>query len=537
MKGNQGMSQESRRCDRQLDGLDAHRPARASGRITNADRSWWRGGAILAAVAAVLASLLPAVVLTTPIAQAEPPNPPEQRRIATWNMEGSDRGLKWHSDMPEIAAGHDIILIQEAGGWPSTMAEQAPITHLGMTVHHYELRLGATNRGELGTRHLYYMMTDRSGDDQHANRVNLAILTREPADEVFIIPRERDIRGPNGVVINRPAFGVRFGNTIYFTLHQAARGINDTGDSDGLLRGIYAEARNAPAGGYHWIVGGDFNREPNQWRGAGNQFPNRPRLPDGTRLYNPGVPTRGEREIDYFMTGSDLTGWAASVPYGLNSDHHPVILGPRNEGPRGRATALTDVSGKYQLTRMKKATQTALHGAVGSLPQASSEAQRFSMQLLGKHTRGNVYNFINQQEHECLTEEPKELDLPEFSEVLPKDHPYFAAHQALLTECKPGNLLQQWEVGSATRPGYMMLHNQSTHRCLWIDDRNPLYVHTNPCKDDDPNQMWSLDLPPSDEPSPDDPAGPEEPKQGQHDSAELKKGEHDELRRAVPPQN
>lgn len=57
--------------------------------------------------------------------------------------------------------------------------------------------------------------------DVGANRVNIAIVSRQRADKVFVIPPP--------TIASRPILGIRIGDSVFFNVHALSRGGNDAG--------------------------------------------------------------------------------------------------------------------------------------------------------------------------------------------------------------------------------------------------------------------------------------------------------------------
>ncbi|WP_380283543.1 GDSL-type esterase/lipase family protein [Kitasatospora purpeofusca] len=162
-------------------------------------------------------------------------------------------------------------------------------------------------------------------DFSQASRVNLAMVTSMPVDEVRIVEGAPMQSGFFG----RPSFGVRIGSTIYYTLHASS---GDSGhDADQLLRNIAADARDASnrlGTPIEWAALGDFNRDPELWKPTGTLIQTAQAL--GAAVYQTGYATHeGQSELDYMVSSvhpaqpgyrAELLG--AFIP----SDHFPVAF-------------------------------------------------------------------------------------------------------------------------------------------------------------------------------------------------------------------
>jgi hypothetical protein len=293
--------------------------------------------------AALTAALLAAGLLagTAPSSAAQPPAPaahaPAQPAapnlaadgdlpFATYNMQGSDNGLRWSGEVGPLTAHHPVVALQEVGSGPPAEPRQArgtgesiPIpgpfpAGLPRSVNHTQWQ---HNRQP---RHVYFLQTDpqrnsSTGEDRwEGGRVNLAVVTHERADEVRIIENPLyNPDEPNNDYRYRRALGVRLGNTVYYNVH--ARGA----DVPDLLRGIRAAARP----GENWVMLGDFNlnirnRTDQQAREQSLH------LRDDELLARPGRSTHQQGgELDYAITRG-TPGFNAAIPAGRGSDHYPV---------------------------------------------------------------------------------------------------------------------------------------------------------------------------------------------------------------------
>ncbi|MFI1258149.1 endonuclease/exonuclease/phosphatase family protein [Streptomyces netropsis] len=250
--------------------------------------------------------------------------------FATYNMQGSDHGLRWSGEVGPLTMHHEVVALQEAGNGPPAEPHQyhgtgmsLPIpgpfpaglpTHVGYTQWEHRHH----------RRHVYFLQTDPQRDSTTGRdrwvggRVNLAVVTRTRADEVRII--ENPLYNPNeprDEYRYRRALGVRIGNTVYYNVH--ARGA----DVSHLLAGIRAAARP----GENWVMVGDFNldirnRTDQQARDQSLH------LRSDEQLARPHRPThqRGG-ELDYAITRG-TPRFNADIPAGRGSDHYPVQFEP-----------------------------------------------------------------------------------------------------------------------------------------------------------------------------------------------------------------
>ncbi|TBL44454.1 hypothetical protein EYA84_01740 [Verrucosispora sp. SN26_14.1] len=200
------------------------------------------------------------------------PRDENRQEVITWNMQGAGSAAdgSYQNKYQEVRSFLTqsqafVVALQEAGvpspGMTRLAQHQQNVYDRGNvpngpgfpTVDEY--RWGS--EGRPGSARLYWLHTDTS--PAGFGRVNLAVATREPADEVIVVAA-----GLNG---SRPALGVRRGETVFFTVHGWSPGGPDT---PALLQNIRTHMQNNPGpnGPYEWIVLGDFNREPNNLRNA-----------------------------------------------------------------------------------------------------------------------------------------------------------------------------------------------------------------------------------------------------------------------------
>ncbi|MFI0263814.1 RICIN domain-containing protein [Streptomyces sp. NPDC017056] len=268
-----------------------------------------RRAPVLAMALAVLLGLL--IGYSAPAAHAERPS---AETVATWNSQGA----KW-SDVRNLSRDNGIVLVQEAGPRPDPLIMRHVISILtpnGYAVERYEW----PDRGG-AFRHVYWL-AGRPQDGGNGGRVNLAIVTHRPADEVFVAPP-----GRNGT---RPALGVRFDDDIYYSVHAQASGRHN--EANELTANIDQQARQA---GRHWAAVGDFNRDPSDMGEAGRAHPG--------YIYQSGRATQQSGgELDYMISSRLMPDYYAQRGAYMNSDHYPVIFRTRQVRlgvPMGLASA------------------------------------------------------------------------------------------------------------------------------------------------------------------------------------------------------
>lgn len=247
------------------------------------------------------AALIAATTTLTVVPAAEAA-PLEQHTPATYNMQGAsaETASKWSSDIRDLTAGHDVLALQEAGPVPA-LTPGGSFNYVNTygngagAVHHYTRNFGTSSRPLL--RQVYFLRTDQGG-----NRVNLAMVTRNQPDEVVIVPPT--------FATSRWSFGLRFGQTVFFTVHALSGGGND---GPGMVRRI---AQFTAQHGWDYAVMGDFNRDPDRWAGQ---------LPQGSFLYRSGQATQQSAgELDYMIASRAVQLYEGRRLGGYSSDHYPV---------------------------------------------------------------------------------------------------------------------------------------------------------------------------------------------------------------------
>jgi len=254
------------------------------------------------------------VILSFSLAQADL----EKFNVGTWNLQGSSASSesKWGISIRQLITGAnplDVLMVQEAGVLPSTaMQTERMVQPGGIPIHEYIWNLGTASRPN--SVFIYYSRVDVG-----ANRVNLAIVSRVQADEVFVLPPP--------TTASRPIIGIRIGNDAFFSIHALSRGGNDAG---AIITAVDEFFRNRPE--INWMVAGDFNREPSMLlRLVDFDVANRVNI-----VFPPSFTQRSGGTLDYAVTGNSDRRRAyvapalsailmlASLRTHLVSDHFPV---------------------------------------------------------------------------------------------------------------------------------------------------------------------------------------------------------------------
>ncbi|XMD84373.1 cytolethal distending toxin, subunit CdtB [Campylobacter lari] len=244
----------------------------------------------------------------------------EDYNSGTWNLQGASASTesKWNISIRQLVTGAnpmDILAVQEAGVLPSTAMmtpRQVQPVGVGIPIHEYEWNLGSSSRPN--SVYIYYSRVDVG-----ANRVNMAIVSRMRADEVYVLPPP--------TVASRPIIGIRIGNDAFFSVHALSRGGNDAG---AIVSAVDMHFRNMPH--INWMIMGDFNRGPDTLVGL-LDLDLRSRI---NIVSPPSFTQTGGNTIDYAITGNSNTGTLYNPPAilailavaGLRtflaSDHFPV---------------------------------------------------------------------------------------------------------------------------------------------------------------------------------------------------------------------
>lgn len=243
----------------------------------------------------------------------------ENYNIGTWNLQGSSAATtesKWSISIRQLITGEnplDILMVQEAGTLPSTAVmtqRQVQPVGVGIPIHEYTWNLGTLSRPN--NVFIYY-----SRIDVGANRVNFAIVSRQMADEVIVLPPP--------TTASRPIVGIRIRNEVFFNIHALSPGGNDAG---AIVTAVDMHFRNMS--NINWMIAGDFNREPLDTLGLLDRD-----LLRRVSVFFPSsfTQTTSERTIDYAIVGNaniqtppllSAVLMFAGLRTFLASDHYPV---------------------------------------------------------------------------------------------------------------------------------------------------------------------------------------------------------------------
>lgn len=241
-------------------------------------------------------------------------------RVGTYNLQGSGASQenKWNQAIKPLLTGglvHDVVFVQEAGPVPLSCRVPQPISL-------YVKKAGDVSKkakSATGLRYLKFGGSHRRKDRARANlnllhyewdtgsgRVNLAVITRHKAKKAALLYPDNKTW--------RPALGLEIDGVWYFSIHA----ISPKGpDAKELLGVVHAHVAQHGAG--PWVVGGDFNREPDTMAGClGTICP----APSGTHPRETTDEKPVRRIYDYVVrNGPARTGVCLNLNY---SDHVAV---------------------------------------------------------------------------------------------------------------------------------------------------------------------------------------------------------------------
>lgn len=242
-------------------------------------------------------------------------------KIMTWNLQGSSAAgeNKWNINVRQLVTGTDgadILMVQEAGSVPATAmltGRQIQPVGVGIPIDEYRWNLGTTRRPDI--RYIYFSRVDVG-----ANRVNLAIVSRQRAEQVFVIRP--------ATVASRPVIGISLSTDVFLTTHALAGG---GPDALAIVRTVNEFFNQSSRLGYSWFLAGDFNRAPARLE---NDLILE-RLDRAVAVVAPEVATQSSGGIlDYGVIvdrSPSATLLGATISFGnmasqLSSDHLPVLF-------------------------------------------------------------------------------------------------------------------------------------------------------------------------------------------------------------------
>ncbi|BGI51821.1 MAG: cytolethal distending toxin S-CDT [Candidatus Hamiltonella defensa (Ceratovacuna japonica)] len=259
-------------------------------------------------------------------------------RFATWNTAGS----RWNEVYQLMIDNNiEVLAIQEAGSLPTQgtineiLDDYIRVCNMGETRRTDDVLFMRSQeyRWQINGTDFYIYYYDRVGHylmHGHPERrnVNTAIITRQRADNIFILPPI--YQNERRAYINRPVIGVRLENSVFLNVHgEPIRLRNETPQDIRIIQNYMA--RNHPS--LTWALLGDFNRTPAELDSDINRMP----PPDHTfrQTVSSGEATHIDRnhpersaELDYAVVGgptnSRFDNIIALLILMSVSDHKPV---------------------------------------------------------------------------------------------------------------------------------------------------------------------------------------------------------------------
>ncbi|MEW2119604.1 spherulation-specific family 4 protein [Streptomyces sp. NPDC005474] len=303
--------------------------------------------------------------------------------LITNNLQGysskGDAGSKWTTSVEQFINAAPIVLLQEVGpGGPPRAGDGTLHQTENGDYREYTWTVGGSFRGF--DTHVYYTQTQGDATSENpSGRVNIAIVTRDVPDEVFIVNSSTE-RGRN-------ALGVRFGNNWYFTFHGLAR---SRGSDDGpMLNDIDLEVQAHRGQGQTWTVGGDFNVDP-------AILAQRSNFPRGPHIHASGQATHiSGHELDYFVSTEPTVARPPWVRNGATPDHFAVQLGPLRSPVRGTPVPSARVGSFLGPTATGSARISDLLRGIGEgSPYLSNGLKRDAgLEFVGPQSAGEGLNY------------------------------------------------------------------------------------------------------------------------------------------------
>ncbi|MFW2441146.1 MAG: hypothetical protein ACN4GR_17445 [Arenicellales bacterium] len=248
--------------------------------------------------------------------------------MLTWNMQGGqgNQESKWQTLNGVIGNPHDhnldetpsIIFLQECSDVPNavTPGGWVPIPGAPANVTRFSKNYGTHHNPKC-----YFIAHYDWGVGN--NRVSFAVLIRTAANaglgpqqwsddlsaQVVVHP---PVAGAAGT---RPIIGVLVGTATYYSMHAPS------GVATGFSRTYVSGMINAAAAGPNYVIGGDFNCDPDALYNAINPIPN-------GQLDTSGHATCGQEEYDYFTSNNSAINNTALndiTLVNLLSDHSGVV--------------------------------------------------------------------------------------------------------------------------------------------------------------------------------------------------------------------
>lgn len=286
------------------------------------------------------------VCLISPLCkvQAAPPESAYDFDTATWNMQGRStaRGdSKWTQVRAMLTASLssnsdrrlEVLTLQESSELPADVeqiitsfpiiTELQPGNNRISLDRNFNSQINAFT-WNVGTRYrpnmVYVYQLSMN------NRLNISIVSRYAANEIFVLPPN-----PPNSTTRRPVLGIRINQSAFFNVHAAA--IGGGNEVPEHVISIENAMRNEPDVST-WMILGDYNRSPNSLA-TSIPFTNNPTNNHYTRQIVTNEEGRATQQsgniLDYAVIGaSNYISRVLMVAHIMNirSDHSAVIFSP-----------------------------------------------------------------------------------------------------------------------------------------------------------------------------------------------------------------
>ncbi|MFE6690917.1 endonuclease/exonuclease/phosphatase family protein [Streptomyces sp. NPDC057743] len=267
---------------------------------------------------------------------------PVPERAITFNAQG---GNAWAFIESRLLKDADLVALQEVQTLPPNLSNPVALDHNRddpretdgekLPPQKYRLdmyRWGKSSRGQ-EPGYLYYLKVyekqrtkDAPLNEKGNGGKSMAIWTPRPA-EAFAVVEAKVPDNDKRWMRERPALGLRFGDTWFYNVHAASirRDSTPNEHSEALVRTVAAKAA---AEGTHWRVLGDFNSRPDTFHRTFPEGVNWPiyyaKKEDGTPL-----PThQSGNPLDFMVADQQIQNYSVSANTNTNADHFPIRFAP-----------------------------------------------------------------------------------------------------------------------------------------------------------------------------------------------------------------
>jgi hypothetical protein len=254
--------------------------------------------------------------------------------MLTWNMQGGQGSneSKWanltgritNPGLYNLAESPTIIFLQECSDVPSMVT---PGGWAGLPGAPANVTRGSKNFGTYNNPKCYFVVHYNWGNNN--NRVSYAVLISTHAIQ-DVVNRSQVSEDLSGTVVvhnpvpaavgTRPIIGVTVGTATYYSMHAPS------GVAAGFSRTYVNGMITAAMGQGDYVIGGDFNCEPNNLYTGLDLIPNGQLNTSGQNTY---FSNNGNREYDYFTSNDNVANNTrltnVALGGGLLSDHASVV--------------------------------------------------------------------------------------------------------------------------------------------------------------------------------------------------------------------